>query len=118
MSNKKLAEIVGKNIAVRRREIGITQEELGRKLGHKVLQDSISRLEHGKTEPRFSRLQALADILDCKVADLFREPESKAQEQTTRFADIIRHFSPQAQKQVVDMVEQMAKIIKEEKESI
>lgn len=68
---QKLAAIVGTNIARRRKAVGLTQEQLAEKLS--ISGASLSRIEKGMAAPRFPRLEELAEILGCHVADLFRK---------------------------------------------
>ncbi len=86
----------------RRQKKGMTQIELAERLG--IEQHSLSRMEKGIIAPKMSRLQELADILECSVADLFREtdtPSAKARE----IYHLIEEISPQMQDVVVDLIE-------------
>ena len=65
-----LSALVGENIARRRKQLGMTQDELAEKL--EISASAMSRIESGQASPRFSRLEELADILHYQVADLFR----------------------------------------------
>lgn len=71
--NNNLAKLVGGNIAVRRKQKNWTQAQLGEKLG--IGTDSLCRIERGVMAPRFQRLEEIARLLDCSVADLFKTPE-------------------------------------------
>ena len=73
----KLAQLVGSNIATRRKLKNWTQAQLGEMLG--IGTDSICRIERGVMAPRFQRLEDLAHLLDCSVADLFKTPEELLQ---------------------------------------
>lgn len=64
-----LTSIVGDNIVRLRQAKGWTQAELAAKL--EIGADSLSRIEHGITGPRFKNLEKLAQILDCPVYELF-----------------------------------------------
>lgn len=69
----RLAVIFGANMATRRKEKGMTQADLAELWN--ISNESLSRMEGGKISPRFSRLESLANILNCSVADLFRIPD-------------------------------------------
>ena len=69
----RLAVIFGANMASRRKEKGITQAELAERWN--ISNESLSRMEGGKISPRFSRLESLATILNCSVADFFSVPD-------------------------------------------
>lgn len=68
---------VGANIKARRRELGMNQDELARRLG--VTQAHISRIEANVKGPSADMLPAIAEALYCDVRDLLgveREGES------------------------------------------
>ena len=55
---------VGEYIAKKRREIGLTQDELGEKLG--FTGKAVSKWERGLCFPDVDPIHALAGILHCK----------------------------------------------------
>jgi len=55
-------------LAERRRELGLTQQQIGEALG--VDQAAVARWESGEFRPRGKNLIALADLLRCSVDDL------------------------------------------------
>ena len=59
---------VGANIKARRRELGMNQEELARRLG--VTQAHISRIEANAKGPNADLMPAIAEALCCDVRDL------------------------------------------------
>jgi len=61
-------EKIGKFIALRRKELKLTQSELAEKLG--VTDRSISNWENGKNMPDYSLLPQLSKILDVSLNDL------------------------------------------------
>lgn len=63
-------EKIGKLIAALRKETGMTQEELGARLG--VSQRSVSRWETGRNMPDLSLLEPLADTLGVSMTELLR----------------------------------------------
>ena len=71
-----LASIVGANIAALRAARGWNQTQLAEKLGMGA--DSLSRMERGVVAPRFARLELIAQILGCTVAELFFTAEDRA----------------------------------------
>lgn len=60
---------IGKNIAMLRRERGLTQAELGEMLG--VSNQAVSKWESEMTMPDVMLLPALADVFDCSIDALF-----------------------------------------------
>ena len=61
---------VGANIKARRRELGMNQDELARRLG--LTQANISRIEANAKGPSADMLPAIAEALCCDVRDLLR----------------------------------------------
>lgn len=59
---------IGANIKARRRELGMNQEELARRLG--VTQANISRIEANVKGPSADMLPEIAEALYCDVRDL------------------------------------------------
>lgn len=66
-----VASIVGANMARLRQAKGWSQIEFAQQLG--IGPDSVSRFENGVVAPRFERLRKIADLLGCRVAELFLE---------------------------------------------
>lgn len=66
---QRLATIVGANITARRRLMGWNQAAFAERLGMGA--DSLSRIERGLVAPRFPRLEQMAELLECSVAELF-----------------------------------------------
>lgn len=62
------AELTGQLIAVRRRELGLSQTELAEKLH--VTDKAISRWETGRGMPAVDSLEPLAEVLDLSVSEL------------------------------------------------
>lgn len=60
----------------RRRAKGLTRQELADASG--VSRSTIYRLEAGKAQGSLPALRKLALALDCSVADLLEEPQSKS----------------------------------------
>lgn len=56
MSHRSIQELVGKNIARRRKLLEMSQEKLAEKIG--VAQESLSRMEQGRMAPKFSSFKA------------------------------------------------------------
>lgn len=77
----KLPTRLGMNIAVRRKELGLTQEGLAERVG--VDTETISRFERGATAPSLATLEILASQLEITIAELLSEesPEPIAEAQ-------------------------------------
>ena len=61
----KLVEIVGQNIARRRKDLGLSQKELAIRLD--ITQDALNRMEKGHIAPKMSRLDEISMELNCTV---------------------------------------------------
>lgn len=72
---QRLATIVGANITARRKLLGWNQAKFAERLGMGA--DSLSRIERGLVAPRFPRLEQMAELLECSVADLFQTQEDR-----------------------------------------
>lgn len=60
---------IGKNIMRRRKEIGMTQEELAAKMGYKS-KSSINKIELGKSDMPQSKIEQFAKALETTPGDL------------------------------------------------
>ena len=65
---------IGKKIADRRKELGMTQEALAARLG--VDRSTVTKWETGFSNPTAAKLPKLAAILNCTVDELLREAEA------------------------------------------
>lgn len=59
---------LGRYIRKRRRELGLSQDQLGRMVG--VTFQQVQKYEHGTNRVSFSRLVEIAQSLNCSVAEL------------------------------------------------
>lgn len=68
---------IGERIQDARKKSGLTQEELGKRVG--VTGVAIMRYEKGARQPRLEQLQAIADALNVRLSDLVTEPQARMQ---------------------------------------
>lgn len=105
---------IGKNIKNLRKEKGLTQAELGKRLN--VTQQMIGQYENGKNSPQMDTLKKIATALEVKVADLigisdYLEDAEQAIHETTSFKDYLGvlgyevHESPYNDKWVISIKE-------------
>lgn len=97
-----LSLLVGKNITERRKRIGLSQEKLAEALD--ISASSLSRIESGQASPRFSRLGDLAEILQCEIADLFRNNEQSLSVRLETIEDMLKPLSPETQEDLVHLL--------------
>ena len=62
---------LGGRIRLRRRELGLSQDQLARKIG--ITFQQIQKYEHGTNRVSFSRLVEIAEALKCGVKDIIGE---------------------------------------------
>lgn len=66
---ERLEDIIGPNIRAHRTALGLTQKELGERMGY-TKQGAISNWELGRVLPLANNLCDLADALNCSVDEL------------------------------------------------
>lgn len=82
---------LGKKIRARRKELGMTQEDLADRLG--LGHQALSRIEQGKMAPKMDRLPLIARNLKCTVADLFRVEGDGSSSYSHRIDDLLAGLS-------------------------
>lgn len=102
---KRLATQMGKAIAVRRQQKGLTQAELAEKID--VEQETISRFERGATLPPLGRLADIADALSCPLEDLFRTGSPRPEDKAQAIAKSLSQLSDVDRQMVGDIIEQL-----------
>ncbi len=102
IDSNELTKVVGKNIAFKRKKLGLSQKELALKLD--ITENAIIRMEKGLIAPKMSRIQQLSDILNCPVVSLFLQDESSIEEQALFIADKLKTFPPKIRKSLLDLI--------------
>ena len=74
MDTEKLKYIIGKNIAVYRKHIGLTQAGLADKLNYS--DKAVSKWERGESTPDIATLAQLAQLFDVTVDTLIQDPDA------------------------------------------
>lgn len=108
-----LMVLLGKNIAYRRKKLGMTQRELAEKLD--ITDNAIVRMEKGSISPKMSRLHELAYALECRVVSLFEVEHEEFQEKTRFIIEKIEKFSPDKQVILFDIIKSAIKLIEKDK---
>jgi len=65
---------LGRNLRAARERLGLTQEQVSERSG--VQAGEVSRIEHGKRDPKVSTLEKLAAAVEVEPGDLLRSPLS------------------------------------------
>ena len=110
MPEKELSAIIGKAIAFRRREAGLTQEELAEILD--IAPDTLSRMENGRFAPKMGRLHSISAALRCSVTDLFREADEKTTDRASTIAEILRPLPDEAQAALLELMRQAVRVMR------
>lgn len=105
----KLVEIVGQNIASRRKELGFSQKELAIRLD--ITQDALNRMEKGHIAPKMSRLEEIALALHCPVPFHFRSDHASLHERAATIAEILATVPETWQQAIVDLVAETARVM-------
>lgn len=104
------ARLTGRNIASRRKKLGLNQDELADILG--ITPAALSRIENGVTAPRFSRLDQIAEALQCHVSDLFRTPGEPLEASLLVLEELLRQFPPESQTRLVAILEEVLRSLR------
>lgn len=100
--SRSLGILLGRNIAKRRKAMGLTQSELAERLGLDTV--TVSRFERGTNLPSLQRLLSIADLLEMPLAELLSQSGSLSSDQALQIHGWIEHL-PEAERQfVLDMV--------------
>lgn len=91
-SSEPLSVRLSKNIAARRRELGLTQAQLAERLG--VDTETLSRFERGKHLPSLLTLERLATQLVTTVAALLAEETRKPDDESIVLTAWLGALSP------------------------
>lgn len=79
---------IGRNISKRRKELGITQEELAERMGYKS-KSSINKIEMGVNDLPQRKIAAFADALNTSPAALMGWTEEDVSQKNTVIARLI-----------------------------
>ncbi len=97
---------IADNMRKQRRLAGLSQEEMGRRLG--VTLRSYARWERGETAGHVGRVDAIAKALKCKPEDLMPEPEEDRIESLAREIDALGEMVGGLTREVHDLRTQLA----------
>ncbi|WP_211462439.1 helix-turn-helix domain-containing protein [Collimonas silvisoli] len=101
-----LAKAVGKMIAKRRDEAGLTQDVVAERLG--VGYEAVSRMERGLSMPTVGKLIQLAEIFNCSVGKLLIESSNRAEDQSMLIASMISKLSEENRTFVLEILEKLS----------
>ncbi len=113
MSKSVLAVIIGENISSRRKKLKLSQKELAVKLG--ISYEAMCRIENGNSSPKITRIQEIAEHLDCTIGALFQENSDRnnnAQERAEIIGGLLGTISEESQEAVMSIVYASVKAFK------
>ena len=90
------------NIKKRRKELGLTQSELARRVGYKD-KTAIAHIEKGDIDLPQSKIVAFADALNTTPGDLLGEVEKETNPKVERIAHKLEQLTPSQ----LDIVEKL-----------
>jgi len=102
-------EAVGKIIADQRKRKGMTQAQVGEKLG--LERETISNMETGATSLTLERLEELAELFGCPVRWFLWQEEGTVREQAEMLADMIQSVPPKRRPAIVRAVAEMVRAL-------
>ena len=95
---------IGKRIKERREELGLTQEEFAEKVGFAT--HYLSTIERGAAFPRYEKLIALLDGLECSADAIFCDVISYSSGyRSSILSEMIGNLPVKEQKRILDTVE-------------
>ncbi len=106
-----LAKSIGKVIAKRRIESGMTQEYVAERLG--VGYEAVSRMERGTIMPTVGKLVQLASVFDCPIDELLVEASNRASDQSVVISKMIEGLPETDRAFMLALVEQVAGKLRE-----
>lgn len=92
MNEQEIKQIIGKKIKNKRKELKLTQEQLGLAIG--INQRQVALIEKGRSFPMLSTFVKLAEFFECEITDLF--PDEKIDtldESKIKFIELIKNSS-------------------------
>lgn len=89
-------------MAIRRKALGFTQEQLATRIGVEV--ETVSRLERGMHSPSLSALETLSEELDISISDLLEEKVSAQVPESEIIATYLSKLKPKDRLFLTDFV--------------
>jgi transcriptional regulator with XRE-family HTH domain len=102
-SSTTIGALLGRNIAERRKALGLTQAELAEKLGADTV--TVSRFERGSHLPSLQRLERVADTLGIPLAELLSQSTNLCTDQALLIQGWLANLSESDRKLTLDMMQ-------------
>lgn len=111
MKEKILNIPIGKIIAKRRKNKGLTQEVVAELLDITI--EAVSRMERGTIMPSLKRLEQYAEIFDCTIIELLSQSSHRIDDQSTYIRDLLAQLDENDRVLVVEMIEKLTERLKQ-----
>lgn len=113
--NKKnaIAKAIGKAIAQKRTEKGLTQEDVAEKLN--IGNEAVSRIERGTVIPNVVRLVEMADIFECATDELLIKSRLRSMDNAKYLYDIFVRLKEEDRIMLLEIMTNLAeRLVKED----
>ncbi len=100
---QKVKQKIGKAIARRRLESGLTQDQVAEHLS--IGNEAVSRIERGLVEPSVVRLFEFAELFKCTAADLLREGSLRREDQVEEVTKLLNALSSDDREAIISMIQ-------------
>ena len=110
-SRPEIGPLLGKNVAMRRKALALTQLQLAERLG--VETETISRLERGTNLPSLQRLASLSEVLETSVAELLSQSVNNRSDQALMIERWLVALTARERRFVVDSIRQLCEYVAE-----
>lgn len=98
--------MIGKKLKARRLELGMTQDELAKKLGYRS-RSTINKIELDKHDVSQTKLKKIAEVLDCPPTYFIEDVEhtEHGYDQVLKYAKMLSELPADAQDNVCQYIE-------------
>jgi transcriptional regulator with XRE-family HTH domain len=100
-----IRKIIGRCIAKKRDQVGLTQEEVAHRLNMST--EGYARYERGTAAVELTKLAKIAAVYKCDVAELVVETSNAPSAQARRIANLLEHLTTKDRDEVVSIVEKI-----------
>ena len=101
-----IAKALGRAIARKRLERGLTQEEMAESLD--IGYEAVSRIERGTVMLTIARLTDLAEIFNCGIGELLLESSHRPSDQADYIANLLLNLPDTDRKLIIEIVEKLS----------
>lgn len=114
-SKEQVLKRLGQTIAKKRKAAGLTQAEVGKRLG--IEDEQVYRIEHGKVDPGIYKLHVMARMFGCGIETFLIESSNRPANQVTHMHEMMKSLTPAHRRLVVEIVEKLTNELGEAKKA-